>query len=85
MDNVAGSLGAAPIWKNLIEKFSQGEKAKFEPPSGMEEKHICRYNGLLLKESTSSGYLEYFVKGTEPTQTCVLPTPHLPTPTPKKD
>lgn len=75
MDNVAGSLGAAPIWKSLIENFSDG-KANFEPPEDVVGKYVCRYNGLLLNsEATSSGYLEYFLPGTEPTKACVLPTP----------
>lgn len=85
MDNVAGSLGAAPIWKDLMEKFSDGQKAQFNPPPDVVEKYVCRYNGLLLNnEATASGYLEYFLPGTEPTKICVFPTPTPvpPTPTP---
>jgi 1A family penicillin-binding protein len=75
MDSVAGSLGAAPIWKRLIEKFQDGKPNKFEKPNEVSELSICRENGLRLKEATSSGYLEYFASGTEPTKFCNIPTP----------
>ncbi len=71
MDQVAGSLGAAPIWKSLMEQLLKGvPEQKFAPPSGMVAKGICKQNGLLLKEATSSGYTEYFIPGTEPKQYC---------------
>lgn len=76
MDNVAGSLGAAPVWKALIEKFTEGTPdEQFIPPPGVVSLSVCRQNGLLLKETTFSGYLEYFIKGTEPTGVCILPEP----------
>lgn len=77
MDNVAGSLGAAPIFKALIEKFSEGlPQEKFQAPVNISAISICNFNGLILKDtSSSSGYLEYFVKGSEPTQICYQPTP----------
>jgi 1A family penicillin-binding protein len=75
MDSVAGSLGAAPIWKRLIENFQDGKPNKFEKPAGVSEVSICKENGLRLKEATSSGYLEYFVSGTEPTKFCNFTTP----------
>lgn len=79
MDNIAGSLGAAPIWKALMEKFLEGTPVeKFEPPGGIVGVTICRSNGLRLKEATSAGYLEYFIKGSEPTKLCVLPKPSVP-------
>ncbi len=71
MDNIAGSIGAAPIWRALMEKFLQGTPVeKFEPPLGLVSEWVCRGNGLKVKESTSSAYKEYFYRGTEPTQFC---------------
>lgn len=71
MDQVAGSLGAAPIWRSLMEQYLKGQPLeKFEKPSNVIAKNICTYNGLLLREATSSAQTEYFVKGTEPTRYC---------------
>lgn len=71
MDQIAGSLGAAPIFKQLIERFSQ-KSAKFTPPPGIVAKSICKNNGLLLRESTSSASVEYYIQGTEPNQYCTF-------------
>jgi 1A family penicillin-binding protein len=71
MDQVAGSLGAAPIWRDLMEKFSEGAQDKaFEKPSGISELLVCRSNGLRAKSATGSAYLEYFILGTEPVREC---------------
>lgn len=74
MDNIAGSLGAAPIWRILIEKFSEGNE-KFEEPEGIVKVQVCRNNGLRAREATSSGLTEYFIKGTEPVRFCVIAVP----------
>ncbi|QQG43787.1 MAG: PBP1A family penicillin-binding protein [Candidatus Daviesbacteria bacterium] len=74
MDQIAGSLGAAPIWKSLMENFlTETPVEKFSPPANISQVWICRQNGLLLKEASSSGLLEYFIKGSEPKKICVLP------------
>ncbi|HUQ85117.1 MAG TPA: transglycosylase domain-containing protein [Candidatus Limnocylindrales bacterium] len=72
MDQVAGSLGAAPIWRDLMEKFSEGKPNKdFEKPSGIIQLLICRSNGLKAKNaSTSATYTEYFIPGTELSKEC---------------
>lgn len=76
MDQVAGSLGPAPIWKTLMEQFHKGvPEQKFTPPSGIVAKSVCKSSGLLLKEASSSGYTEYFLKGTEPTRFCTVAAP----------
>ncbi len=75
MDNVAGSLGAAPIWKQLMEHFLAGTPVQnFTPPEGMVKLAICP-NGQKLREASSSAYIEYFVPGTEPTGYCASATP----------
>lgn len=71
MDQIAGSLGAAPIWRDLMEQFSKGQDiAKFEKPQGVVEASICSSNGFLSREATSSAYKEYFAKGSEPRKYC---------------
>ncbi|MBI2022487.1 PBP1A family penicillin-binding protein [Candidatus Daviesbacteria bacterium] len=86
MDQIAGSLGAAPIFKSLIEKFSEGKPpVNFEPPPGVIKISICKENGFRLKgEATSSAFFEYFIKGSEPTRYCVIQKP-IPPPADKKD
>lgn len=60
MDGIAGSLGAAPIWKDLMEKFSEGTPIEnFDPPDDIVKLTVC-------------GVSEYFVKGTAPPKTCNL-------------
>lgn len=81
LDRVAGSLGAAPVWKSLMEKFlEKNSKEKFEPPDSVVKISICRFNGLPYRnrEATSSTIPEFFLKGTEPKGTCQLgPAPPM--------
>ncbi|KKR10131.1 MAG: hypothetical protein A3D24_05110 [Candidatus Blackburnbacteria bacterium RIFCSPHIGHO2_02_FULL_39_13] len=81
MSNVAGALGAAPIWKALMEEYLAGTpRENFSPPGGVLALRVCSNNGLVLKSPGSSGvgYSEYFIKGTEPTSACILPKPSPP-------
>jgi len=87
MDRIAGSTGAAPIWRLIIERILQGTtRESFIPPSGVTQLTICKENGLKTTVATSSAYPEYFLKGTEPTKDCgisEIPTPSAsPTPEP---
>lgn len=78
MSKVAGSLGAAPIWKNIMEKALQDlPKEEFIKPAGITELTVCAFNGLPLRnqEATSSATKEYFIKGTEPRKFCTVPKP----------
>lgn len=72
MDNVAGSIGAAPIWRNLMEEFLKNTPAEqFTPPDGIIQVSACKLLGLDGRVATTSATLkEYFVKGTEPMQSC---------------
>lgn len=84
MDNIAGSLGAAPIWRRLMEQFLKDTTVeRFAPPSGLSLVRICRQNGYKSNVATSSAYFEYFLQGTDPTADCNdRPTPTgEPTPT----
>lgn len=89
MDQVAGSLGAAPIWRDLMEHFLADTPIEtFNPPSNIVIVEVCR--------NSSAKTQEYFIRGTEPTPaaTCFItkppspsattsltPTPSIPTPT----
>lgn len=74
MDGIAGSLGAAPIWKDLMEKFSADTPIEqFEPPDGVIKLSTCGTEKS--KTATASAAVEYFVKGTEPLRPCLTPAP----------
>ena len=80
MDTVAGSLGAAPIWKNLMEKFTAGTKVEaFSPPTGIVQFAGCTNGKVLASKSpiASSSANEYFIRGTEPTMRCYTPSPTI--------
>jgi 1A family penicillin-binding protein len=76
MDKVAGSLGAAPIWKSLMEEFSKDSPiAHFTAPSGVTQLSVCRNNGFLARGGRNMGGREYFLTGTGPTHVCTPPKP----------
>lgn len=81
MSQIAGSIGAAPIWKQQIQQFEQNRVALFLPPEGMIKLSVCRFNGLPTTEATSSAVAEYFASGTQPKARCAIPKPS-PTPQP---
>lgn len=91
MDSVAGSLGAAPIWRQLMEYFLRGKPVvQFEQPDGLIKLDVCRDNGLRAEVATSSAYPEFFLPGTTPKGTCITPSPtpstsETPTPTPTNE
>lgn len=71
MNSVAGSLGAAPIWKNLLQQVTSGTQVEqFTQPGGLTVRSICRSNGALAQTSGSNTMTEYFIPGTLPTTTC---------------
>lgn len=74
MDGIAGSLGAAPIWKNLMEKFLAGTPVeKFVPPDGIIQVTACGLDLSRRIVASSSAAPEYFVAGTEPPKSCIYP------------
>ena len=77
MDSIAGSLGAAPIWRQMMEHMLTGTPVeRFNPPSSVLRVTICKENGLRAEAATSSAMTEYFLSGTIPTKSCTdaLPT-----------
>lgn len=93
MDQVAGSLGAAPIWKALMEKYLAGKPIEaFSPPENIITSTSCiQTESLIVKQAqaeepspqpltsiqTFTQVKEYFIKGTEPAKK------FCPTPSPK--
>ena len=81
MTSVAGSLGAAPIWRQVMEAYLRGKPTEdFIQPAGIVKEEVCLEDGLKVEFATSSAYPEFFLRGTAPTKLCEIPTP-TPTPT----
>ncbi|HEX8931612.1 MAG TPA: transglycosylase domain-containing protein [Patescibacteria group bacterium] len=81
MDNIAGSLGAAPIWRLLMEDFLRNTPLEtFIQPPSVQKIAFCLSPtpGELIASASGT---EYFLRGTEP-DACPTPT-LLPSPTPK--
>ncbi len=91
MDSIAGSSGAAPIWRSIMERLFAGTPVeRFRQPSGILTTQVCRENGLRSVTATSSAYSEFFLPGTLPRKACneASPTPDIsetPTPTESPD
>ena len=72
MEQVPGSLGAAPIWHNVMERgladVLKVPAREFSVPPGVVQKEICIESGLLPTELCPSDHrrLEFFVSGHEP-------------------
>ncbi len=90
MDGVAGSLGAAPIWRLIMENILAGTPIeKFNPTSGVVTTSVCEQ--VIKKETPTPApdkpeekkednptiitRQEYFLRGTEPKEGCTLPSP----------
>lgn len=70
MDQVAGSLGAAPIWKALMTQFLKGTPVEnFSVPDGIIKQNFCLFNN---EGKISATITEYFIKDTEPQSNCVI-------------
>ncbi|HWY78730.1 MAG TPA: PBP1A family penicillin-binding protein [Candidatus Sulfotelmatobacter sp.] len=70
MDDIAGSLGAAPIWRNMMEYYLMGNPVEqFQRPTFILSETIC--------PGAAGGYLhtynEYFIAGTQ-IDSCGQPT-----------
>lgn len=77
MDTVAGSLGAAPIWKKLMQTYLAGTKIEsFIQPRTIAKALVCSNGGLATqREHYSSASAEYFIQGTQPIKSCSIPRP----------
>jgi penicillin-binding protein 1C len=68
MRNISGVSGAAPIWRDFMETFSNfgmGHR-DFPKPKNLVKKQICLISGKLTHENCPNSYEEFFVTGTQP-------------------
>ncbi len=83
MTKTPGALGAAPLWKLVMKNAYAGTPVEqFQQPYGVVAEKVCYGSGLLAR-SSNSGYEEYFLPGTEPTNYCAAPSPS-PSPEPEQ-
>ena len=84
MSRIAGSSGAAPIWRDIMNgALASSQKEQFEQPAGLTSRSICRATGELAETNEGQGIMtEYFIPGTLPTATCNKPKPVEPAPEP---
>lgn len=71
MSSVAGSSGAAPIWRNIMEAgLANTPYEQFTAPSGIATRDICRSNGGVAEKAGTNTYKEFFKAGALPDLTC---------------
>jgi 1A family penicillin-binding protein len=76
MSGVAGSSGAAPIWRNSMQQFLGDSPAEnFSQPSNVVSAFICSANGKRAQSNFAGTYTEYFIRGTIPEGQCAQPEP----------
>jgi penicillin-binding protein 1C len=70
MHNVTGLTGAAPIWHEAMRGLLQGKPDRpFVQPDGLTQVEVCDLSGLLPTPACPHTRMEWFIAGTEPTQT----------------
>jgi len=70
MHNVTGLTGAAPIWHEVMRELLQGRPDHpFKRPEGLTQVEVCDLSGLLPTSACQHAHKEWFINGTEPTQT----------------
>lgn len=71
MTRVSGASGAAPIWHDFMEAALRDRPAHdFAQPEGLTRQAICPVSGKLAGPHCPHPRLEWFIPGTEPTETC---------------
>jgi len=70
MHNITGVTGAAPIWNEAMRALLAGKPDElFVRPDGMMQEEVCNLSGLLPSPACQYTHSEWFIDGTEPTQT----------------
>lgn len=78
MSNIAGSLGAAPIWRTLMEEFTRGTPVEtFSVPSGVRRTTVCipqtketKKDDKIERTVTMIRIEEYLLEGTTAENEC---------------
>ncbi len=69
MVKVTGISGAGPIWHDFMETVLRGKPAlSFERPEGLVRAEVCALSGLLPTEDCERRVVDWFIKGTVPTE-----------------
>ena len=67
MQKVAGGIGAAPIWHNVMQRSLQGKPAQpFAEPPGIQRLRVCADTGTLPGEACPTQREELFAAGQGP-------------------
>lgn len=70
MDGISGVAGAGPIWRDIIELASASTALAWPPPpESLVRGSVCAPTGLLPGADCRAPGAEWFVRGTEPTET----------------
>ncbi len=70
MHDVTGLTGAGPIWHQFIRSALTGTpETPFTRPPGIVQVQVCSLDGLLPTPACPNRTLEWFIDGTQPTQT----------------
>lgn len=73
MVNVTGITGAAPIYHQFMRTVLQGQPVlSFDVPDGLVQVEVCVPSGMLPGDVCPHTRLEWFIEGTQPTQTDTL-------------
>lgn len=73
MDHIAGSLGAAPIWRQLMEQYlAQTPIEQFTPPAGIYARTVCFFSGGTTPSALA--ITEYFTDGNRQSERCPTST-----------
>lgn len=79
MTGVAGSSGAAPIWKGAMQSFLKSKPAEnFAQPPGVVKVRVCMSDGLRAERAHAGTYEEFFKKDGVPTGKCAGPVAEPP-------
>ncbi len=71
MSSIAGSSGAAPIWRSIMEQVVAGTTVEqFVTPAGISVRNICTNNGGVAAKAGTNTVKEYFKASNVPTKTC---------------
>jgi penicillin-binding protein 1C len=69
MVNASGVTGAAPIWNEFMREVLRGQpELTFDQPPGIVRAEVCAVSGLLPTDLCPSRRLEWFLRGTIPTE-----------------
>jgi penicillin-binding protein 1C len=81
MADVSSSVGAAPIWHEVMERiYKEGYAERllgdvvdnFTRPPGLTTVEVCAVSGLLPNEHCPNRVKALFIEGTEPTEYCTV-------------